>query len=846
MTDQSGEQHIVANLVLMAPMKGWVGPLEEVPDPVFAERLLGDGLAIDPTGNTVHAPCDGVIASAAGHAVTLRAACGAELLIHVGLETVALHGQGFVTHAREGRSVKTGDPLLTFDLDFLATKAKSLVTPVIVTNGEEFAIVRRGGGRATAVGEFLMELKPLRVTAEAGADGSGAAVSREAVIALAHGIHARPAAVLSNAAKRFVSDVSLVRDGRSVNAKSVMALMALGVRQGDTVCVLASGADARQAVDALAELIAAGLGETPAERGAVAEKPEAVVPRPVSTTARLAGVRAAPGLAVGRIAHVRAADIAVDEAGRGVAHETAAFAQALGAVRARVELAAGTGDRQRREILGAHIALLDDPELGEAARAAIAEGKSAGFAWRRAVGVFADALKAMDDARMRERANDLLDLERQVLAELSGKAVLARPAVPQGAILVADELLPSELIALGTGSIAGFATARGGPTSHVAILAAGMNMPALVSLGAAVLDLAEGTEVVLDADAGELDCAPRAEAVAAARAKLATREAQSREAASRAGEDCRTAEGTRIEIFANLGAGAAEAAQAVAHGAEGCGLLRTEFLFQDRAVPPTEDEQAAQYQAIADALEGRPFIIRTFDIGGDKPVPYLPFPPEENPALGLRGVRAGLWKPDLLRTQLAAILRVKPQGQCRIMLPMVTAVTELTAVRAMLADLARERGLSKAVSLGVMIETPASAVLADRIAGHADFFSVGTNDLTQYVLAMDRGHPQLAPQIDALHPAVLRLIRLAVQGAGGKPVGVCGGLAADALAAPLLIGLGVAELSVPSSGIPLLKQTVRGLRDDACGELAENALARDSADDVRALLQDFMSGKVTR
>jgi phosphocarrier protein FPr/phosphocarrier protein len=307
-------------------------------------------------------------------------------------------------------------------------------------------------------------------------------------------------------------------------------------------------------------------------------------------------------------------------------------------------------------------------------------------------------------------------------------------------------------------------------------------------------------------------------------------------AQKRAREDCRTADGVRIEVFANLGAGAGEAAQAVAQGAEGCGLLRTEFLFQDRTTPPSEDEQTAQYQAIADALDGRPLIIRTFDIGGDKPVSYLALPPEENPALGLRGVRAALWKPDLLRTQLAAILRVRPTGRCRIMIPMVSSVAELKAVRAMLAEIARERRLDTEIALGVMVETPASAVTTDRLAQEADFFSIGTNDLTQYVLAMDRGNAQLASQIDALHPAVLRLIVQAAHGAKGKMVAVCGGLAADRLAAPLLIGLGVTELSAPPAAIPGLKQTIRAWRMGDCRALAEKALQCDAADDVRALL----------
>jgi multiphosphoryl transfer protein len=816
-------------------MKGWVGPLDEVPDPVFADRLLGDGVAIDPTGNTVYAPCDGTIMTSAKHAVTLRATCGAEILIHVGLETVTLAGQGFVAHVGEGRSVRTGDPLLTFDLDLLACKVKSLISPIVVTNGDDFEVLRRDQNREAEVGEFLMELKPLKMqTADAG-DAGSAEEARDAVVLLAHGIHARPAARLANSAKRFGCEIALVMDGRRVNAKSVVALMSLGVRKDARVTVVASGADARKAVDTLADLIAAGLGEASGEESA----PVAAVVPVVQETGDpkcIRGVSAVPGVAIGPVAHLKLSEIAVAEKGSGIAHEAAELARARADVRTKLELSAGRGNRDRRDILAAHIALLDDPELVDSARCAIAEGKSAGFGWRHAVRNSVHALEGLKDARLKERVQDLLDLERQVLIELTGASGEAAFEIPRGAILVARELLPSQLLAVAERGIAGFCTAGGGPTAHVAILAAGMNIPAIVSAGERVLDIPEGTQVVLDADRGELRLETDASALHELRGRMEARRNEASAAQRRAREDCRTADGVRIEVFANLGAGANEAAQAVAQGAEGCGLLRTEFLFQERTTPPSEDEQAAQYQTIADALDGRPLIIRTFDIGGDKPVSYLQLPPEENPALGLRGVRAALWKPELLRTQLAAILRVKPAGQCRIMVPMVSSVAELKAVRSMLMEIARERGLDARIALGVMVETPASAVTTDRLAAEADFFSVGTNDLTQYVLAMDRGNAQLAAQIDALHPAVLRLIVQAAHGAKGKMVAVCGGLAADRLAAPLLIGLGVTELSAPAAAIPGLKQTIREWRMSDCRALAEKALQCDAADDVRALL----------
>ena len=831
----------MANLVLVAPMAGWVAPLDEVPDPVFADRLLGDGVAIDPVSATLHAPCDGIVASSAAHALTIRAPNGAEILIHIGLETVALGGQGFILHAREGRTVKTGDPLIAFDLDYVASRAKSLISPVIVTNGDAFTIARRELDKRVATGEFLMEVAPLGA---ASAFEPDATVEREALVRLAHGIHARPAAVLANAAKRFSAGVSLSVRNRSVNARSVAALMSLGVRHGDRVTLRANGADAENAARDLASLIEKGLGETPVSAPAsTLDSRSASKAATAEIKGVVRGVCASPGTAYGPVAWFKRAEIAVREAGSGIATETAALEKSLAEVRTRLELTAAHGDRERRGILGAHISLLEDPEILRAAHNNIVEGKSAAFAVRVELRRLATALEQSGDALMRERAHDLIDLEQQLLAHLSGGGRQSA-SMPRGSIVIADEVLPSELVQLEQSGIAGLCLARGGPTSHVAILARGMNLPALVSTGPAVLNIAEGANAILDADAGLLRLDPDEASVAAVRANAEQRAQKLKLALTHAQEECRTADRVRIEVFANLGADAAEPRVAVESGAEGCGLLRTEFLFLDRATPPDEAEQAAAYQAIADALGGRPLIIRTLDVGGDKPVPYLPLPPEENPALGLRGVRVSLAHPELLRGQLGAILRVRPAGQCRILLPMITSISEIQAVRKILAEVVRQQNLDPAVAVGAMIETPASALMAAEIADEVDFLSIGSNDLTQYTLAMDRTNPSLAQQADALHPAVLRLI--AQTAAAGrqsdKPVAVCGGMAGDSAAVPLLIGFGVRELSVPGATIPLLKHSIRTLTIARCEAAAEQALQQTSAQGVRALVAEQFEG----
>jgi phosphoenolpyruvate-protein phosphotransferase len=552
---------------------------------------------------------------------------------------------------------------------------------------------------------------------------------------------------------------------------------------------------------------------------------------------------AAPGLAIGQAVRFVSSDIVVIEAGAGADHERVALEAALVQVRARIEQAAAKGDAARKAILGAHLAFLEDPELTASAHRLIVEGKSAGFAWRRAVGGYVEALRGLGDRRLAERVDDLIDLERQVLRALSGEEDEAR-ALPAGAILLADELLPSQLMGVEAGQVAGFCTAKGGPTSHVAILAAAMGIPAIVAAGPGVLDVTEGASLILDAENGTLRVGPDASQLADAQTAIAARHERKAAAKAAAHQESRTADGVRIEVFGNVGS-LNDAQAAAANGAEGSGLLRTEFLFLERETPPDEDEQARQYQAIASALDGRPLIIRTLDVGGDKAAPYLPIPTEENPALGLRGVRVSLWRPHLLKTQLRAILRVKPLGQCKIMVPMIASLDELRAVRAVLEEAKRELGITERVELGVMIETPAAAVTADLLAAEADFLSVGTNDLTQYVLAMDRGNPELAARIDALHPAVLRMIAQTCAGAAKhhRWVGVCGGLASDLVAVPVLLGLGVTELSATAATVPEVKALVRTLNLDACQALARQALDQTSPEAVRDLCKTF-HGKV--
>jgi phosphocarrier protein FPr len=401
-------------------------------------------------------------------------------------------------------------------------------------------------------------------------------------------------------------------------------------------------------------------------------------------------------------------------------------------------------------------------------------------------------------------------------------------------ILVMDEVGPSDVARLDPERVAGIVTARGGATSHSAIIARALGIPALVGAGASVLALESGTALLLDGEKGELTVAPDTQALRAAQTQRDLRQRRAEQAEARRHEPAVTRDGHAVEVCANLG-DTAGALKAVELGAEGVGLLRTEFVFMDNPQAPDQATQELEYRRVLDALDGRPLVARTLDVGGDKPLPYWPIPEEANPYLGIRGVRLTLQRPQIFRTQLRALLTAADGRPLRIMFPMVGQMEEWRQARDLTLELCAELGGEHDLQLGIMVEVPSAALLAPVLAREVDFFSVGTNDLTQYALAIDRGHPSLSAQADGLHPAVLQLIDMTVRAAHahGKWVGVCGELAADPLAVPLLVGLGVDELSVSARSIPLVKARVRELDLPTSRELAQAALTLCSAADVR-------------
>ncbi|MCC7371511.1 MAG: phosphoenolpyruvate--protein phosphotransferase [Chloroflexi bacterium] len=658
------------------------------------------------------------------------------------------------------------------------------------------------------------------------------------------GLHARPATMLVEVAGRFASEIRVQQAGREANAKALASILKLGVEGGQTVRLLALGPDADAALAALREAVESGLGEGEAHDAAVTSEGPSWLP--VSTARAIMGVAASPGLAIGPVFQFKRARLVVEDRPRERDEEKLRLREALETAREQLDViheqVKSRAGSNEAAIFRAHQAMLADPDLLDDVYARIEDGHSAAWSWQRTVETRVSDVQQIGNATLAGRAADLHDVGQRVLRVLAGTEE-GEPSLPSSpAILVAENLSPSDTAKLDPNLILGLCTVLGGPTAHTAIIARSLGIPAIVGAGAALLELPDGQTTIVDGSLGALYVSPSEADLASARAAQAgIAQRRDLENESRFAPALLT-DGHRVEVVANLGR-PSEVEQALQAGAEGVGLLRTELLFVGRSSAPTEEEQYQAYAEMARNLNGLPLIIRTLDIGGDKSAPYITVPAEENPFLGVRGIRLCLRRPDLFRTQLRAIYRASTAGDIKIMFPMVSTLEELREAKDFAESVRQEIGVPP-VEIGMMVEVPSAALMADELAPEVDFFSIGTNDLAQYTLAIDRLHPTLGSQVDGLHPAVLRLIQRVVQ--AGEPVGtwvgVCGGIAGEPLGALILTGLGVAELSMSIPSVAAVKARLRQVSRADTRMLAERALRCSSAAEVRALGRSGGSG----
>lgn len=831
-------------LRLLAPVSGPLLPLEQVPDPVFAQKLVGDGVSIDPVSSRLVAPCDAEVLTVhpSGHAITLRTREGVELILHIGLDTVALRGEGFLPLKQKGDRVRAGEPLVDFAADYVASRAPSLLTQMVISSMDRVEAITTSSGYVEAGRDVVLEavLKDGALAPDA-TPGTGATItSKELRVLDPTGLHARPAALIANTARRFRSDIRIRRGAAEANARSVTAIMGLEIAGGDTIVFTASGDDAKTALDELVPVVEAGLVQAgdPHDQPAAPEAAD-TAPMSVDPNRCLRGAAASPGLAIGRVVRLASEEPPAPEATGTPDAEREKLDRALVVARQQLEALSGpaAGSNVQAGIFRAHLELLDDPDLVEVTFGSIAGGTAAATAWHRAFSGLAERMASARSDLFAQRAADVRDVGRRVLRLLTG-ADSGSQAHPDDAVIVAQELTPSDAAGFDRARVRAFCSVSGGTTSHVAILARSFGIPAVAAIDPRALDLAPGTPVIVDGTNGMMVIEPTADELTAARAVIDRNAARRESVAAAAHQPAVTVDGVTIEVVTNVGA-VEEATIAATAGAEGVGLLRSEFLFVDRPNAPDENEQYDAYSRVVAAFgAGARIIIRTLDVGGDKPLAYVPLAREDNPFLGIRGIRIARQREDLLRTQLRAILRASRHGRVHVMFPMITDIEEWRHARRVLEEERAALGVDP-IPAGIMVEVPAVALTAAAFAKEVEFFSIGTNDLTQYTLAMDRGHPALASRVDALHPSVLRLIAMTAEAARlhGRWVGVCGAVASEEAAVPLLLGLGVTELSASPPVIPAIKARVRSLRMSDCRAVADAALRAATAAAVRALVR---------
>lgn len=660
------------------------------------------------------------------------------------------------------------------------------------------------------------------------------------------GLHARPAARLVTLAAQFDAHVTLSHDGRTVPATSLNQVVTLGARQQDVVVVRATGEQALAALAAIEALALDNFGD-PIDVTEPTEIIAAAADFPLGDA--LAGIPASEGVAFGPAFRLKPTTAVIEErtvedtasARQQVTVAVAAVAEQLAALRNELSRRVGPAEAS---IFDAQILMITDSALQEAAQQLIELRRlDAASAWQQALQAVAAQYRALHNPYLAQRAEDLLDAGQRVVRHLIGapaERTVATPPVPS--ILVADALRPSDIARLPLGQVAGIVTVEGGATGHGAILARSLGIPAVIGAGAGVAQIAEGQLIALDGRAGAVWPAPSPALIA----QLQQRQQEWRTAQLLLQKDAqapaRLRDGDVIEIDANINL-PTDVDLALASGAEGVGLFRTEFLFLDRDAPPSEEEQLAAYLDAARRLAGRPLVIRTLDVGGDKPLTYLRQSHEPNPFLGHRGLRYCLDHPGLFRPQLRAILRAAAEAPIRVMLPMVSTWDELVMVDALIEEICaelQEDGLpfDEDIERGIMVETPAAVLIADQLARLVDFFSIGTNDLAQYVMAADRSNATVAELVSAYQPSVVRALRTVIDAAhaNGIRAGLCGELAGEPRAAPLLVGLGIDELSMTATAIPAVKARIRNLRRGDAQRIAAVVLEMSSAADIEEYL----------
>ncbi|MFC5705095.1 phosphoenolpyruvate-protein phosphotransferase PtsI [Aeromonas eucrenophila] len=571
----------------------------------------------------------------------------------------------------------------------------------------------------------------------------------------------------------------------------------------------------------------------------------------------ISGILASPGIAFGKALLLKEDEIVINQGKISVDQIDAEINRFLEArtksatqLEAIKEMAGRTFGEEKEAIFEGHIMLLEDEELEGDIRSFIKDNKaSADKAIYEVIEQYAKMMADLDDPHLRERATDFRDIGTRLVKNVLGIAVVNLSTIDEEVILVAKDLTPSETAQINLKYVLGFVTDIGGRTSHTSIMARSLELPAIVGTNDITARVNNGDMLILDAINNQLIINPTAEQLTEAKKFQAQFQAEKDELAKLKDLPAITLDGHQVEVCANIGT-VKDTEGAIRNGAEGVGLYRTEFLFMDRDALPTEDEQFKAYKEVAEAMPDQPIIVRTMDIGGDKELPYMNFPKEMNPFLGWRAVRIFFDREDIMHAQLKAILRASAFGKLRIMFPMIISVEEFRSLKATVEQLKAElradgKAFDESIEVGIMIETPAAAVMAHHLAKEVDFFSIGTNDLTQYTLAVDRGNEMISAMYNPLSPSVLTLIKMVIDAShdNGKWTGMCGELAGDERATLLLLGMGLDEFSMSAISVPRIKKLIRNTNFEDVKAMADQALSYATAAEIEACVDNFIKQK---
>lgn len=872
--------------LIYAPLTGTIVSLEQIEDPMIAARALGDGVAINPTNNVVVSPCNGVIklVHSHKHVVIIETTEGVDILIHVGVNTKSVAEEQFEAFVKVKDTVKVGDKLLAFNKEELIAQGKSPVTVVIANyldtsiNAIKFSDksqVEAGTSLIYAVGEKNLinsssfsnyfnginsntnnnNLSPMNTQNER-------LVTQEVTIYNETGLHARPAAFLCNLVKKLPASITLTKGEDSANAKSLIEILGLGINFNDQVVITVEGENATQILSQIVEAFNNGLGEEitsipqflsdnkiSSENASIDSYNEDCTPTREDLVRKInnkeasiavKGICIYPSLVSGKAYIVKSEKINFAETSKlSVSEEDKRLQNALQVVHDKIEEYINEAKEQNKlsqvEIFSAHLEVLSDSFLLKHANEQVQQGKTAEFAFSSAVKKTCDVLNQTQNTLLKERTADIKDIGKGVLTVLSGKPITSLQ-IPEDSIVIAEDLTPSNITSFNN-NVKGVVLAKGSSTSHISIMMKNDGVPSIVSMGSEILNIPAGSRLILDSKNSCLIINPSEEQVKQTKEAMVKQSNIKSFNLTNCKEDAITTDGVKIKVLGNVG-GIDQAVKTFDRGGEGIGLVRSEFLFMNTTSAPSEDEQHRTYQAICDAMHGYEVVVRTLDVGGDKPISYIKLPSEDNPIMGLRGVRNYYLNKDIFYSQIKALLRVNPTGVCKIMLPMVSGIDEVIKVKTEIAEAQKALGIKNKVQVGIMVEVPSVALLAKQFAKHVDFFSIGTNDLAQYMLAMDRGHDILTKHLNNLNPALLKAIVYTCEGAKevGIPVGICGAMASEPESVPILIGLGVSSLSCSAEIIPDIKALIRKISFAKCKEIAYQALTLENQDQVKELI----------